>query len=79
MLDLKEANVRQTRFYQEILQEGEASIVLRLLARQCGPLSATQQEQVRSLSIGQLEALSDALLDFTAIADLDAWLRENIA
>jgi predicted transposase/invertase (TIGR01784 family) len=95
MLDLKEANLRQTRFYQEILQEGlqagrqeglqagrqegESSIVMRLLDRQCGALSVEQQDQVRSLSIAQLEALSEALLDFTAIADLDAWLRENIA
>jgi hypothetical protein len=53
--------------------------VLRLLARQCAPLSATQQEQVRSLSIGQLEALGDALLDFTGIAGLDAWLQEHTA
>jgi predicted transposase YdaD len=73
MLDLRDATLRQTRFYQEVLQEGiqqgEADLV-RLLTRRCGPLSEAQQAQVRALSRQQLEAL----LDFTGIADLEAWL-----
>ena len=39
MLDLKDATLKETRFYKEVLQEGEADLVLRLLAWRCGPLS----------------------------------------
>ena len=74
MLDLKDTTLRETRFYQEVLQEGEAELVLRLLTRQCGSLSQAQQAQVRALSWEQLEGLGEALLDFTGMADLEAWL-----
>ncbi len=32
-------------------------------------------EQIRSLSISQLEELGEALLDFSALSDLRAWLE----
>jgi predicted transposase YdaD len=76
MLDLKEANLTQTRFYQDVLQKGEANLVLRQLQRRCGVLSVTQQELIRSLPVAQLEALGDALLDFGGMADLEVWLKE---
>jgi predicted transposase YdaD len=90
MLDLRTADVTQTRFYQEVFQvrqqegrqigqqegrqEGETDLVLRLLTRRCGLLSPAQEKQIRGLAIGQLEALGEALLDFTGMADLDNWL-----
>ena len=73
MLDIKTADIRQTRFYQEVFQEGreegrqegaqqgEASLLVRLLARNLGPLSEEQETQIRALSLEQLDALGDAL------------------
>jgi predicted transposase YdaD len=57
--------------------QGEAKVTLRLLSRRCGPLSAEQESMVRSLPLGRLEALAEALLDFEGMADLHAWLAAN--
>jgi predicted transposase/invertase (TIGR01784 family) len=89
MLNLKEADITQTRFYQEVLeigekkglqqgmQQGEANLTIRLLKRRCGNLTAIQEEKVRSLSISQLESLGEALLDFQNMSDLENWLQDN--
>jgi predicted transposase YdaD len=82
MLNLREASVRETRFFQEVLQEGrqegEADFALRLLTRRCGEVSIEQTTQIRSMPIEQLESLGEALLDFGGMADLEGWLRENL-
>jgi predicted transposase YdaD len=75
MLNLREADFTQTRFYQEVLQQGKASALLPILTRLCGELSIDHQNQVRALSIDQLEGLTDVLLDFTEIRDLENWLQ----
>ena len=75
MLNLREADVTQTRFYQEVLSRGEANLVIRLLNRRCGKLTPIQEKKVRSLSIPQLESLGEALLDFTGISDLENWFN----
>lgn len=89
MLNLKEADITQTRFYQEVLeigekkglqqgvQQGEANLTIRLLKRRCGNLTAIQEQKVRSLSISQLESLGEALLDFQNMSDLENWLQDN--
>jgi predicted transposase YdaD len=84
MLNLKEADLTQTRFYQEVLQIGrqeglqqEIDLVLRLLSRRCGKLSIAQQDKVRSLPISELENLCEALLDFSGMEDLNEWLKKN--
>jgi predicted transposase YdaD len=59
-------------------QEGEAVVTLRQLNRRCGPLSDTTTAQIQALPLEQVEALADALLDFTGPADLAAWLASNI-
>jgi predicted transposase YdaD len=86
MLDLKEVNLSETRFYQDVLQKGleqglqrEVDLVLRQLQRQCGVLSIDRQELVRSLTITQLESLGDALLDFNGMADLEVWFKANLS
>lgn len=81
--------LEQTRAYREIvaknkpiwLQEGreegrqrEAHFALRLLRRRLGTLTDPQQARIQALSVEQLEDLGEALLDFTAPAELDAWL-----
>lgn len=54
--------------------EGEAKVTLRLLSRRCGPLSETTTNRIQALPLEQLEALAEALLDFTGPDDLSAWL-----
>jgi predicted transposase/invertase (TIGR01784 family) len=57
--------------------EGELNLVLRLLTRRFGPIAAETEAQIRQLSLNQIEALGEALLDFSEPSDLVAWLRSN--
>jgi predicted transposase YdaD len=57
-------------------QAEAAAMTLRQLQRRCGPLSPELQSQIQSLPLAELEALSDALLDFQGAADLTAWLTQ---
>ena len=67
---------------QEGRLEGEASgraaeaavVILRQLNRRCGPLSNATAARIKALPLGQLESLAEALLDFSSLADLAAWL-----
>jgi predicted transposase YdaD len=58
--------------------EGERSLVLRLLARRVGTLPAKIEVQVQELTLPQLEALGEALLDFASAEDLRVWLQQNL-
>jgi len=49
-------------------------LVLRQLRRRIGRLTPAQEGQIHSLGNQDLEALAEALLDFSAAADLDLWL-----
>lgn len=81
MINLREADITQTRFYQQVVEigrnEGEANMVIRLLKRRCGNLSDINIAQVRSLSPSKLESLGEALLDFQGLPDLENWLTSN--
>jgi predicted transposase YdaD len=71
--------LRESPWYQEIEQTGALregrSLVLRLLTRRIGEVAPGRRLQVQALSLLQLEALGEALLDFSGPADLDEWLR----
>lgn len=58
-------------------REGEADLVIRLLRRRVGGISAEQQERIISLPLEQIEELGESLLDFTQLADLEKWLADN--
>jgi hypothetical protein len=58
-------------------EQGARSLIVRLLNRRCGELSAEHLAQVQALSLTQLESLGEALLDFTDIADFEQWLRSQ--
>jgi hypothetical protein len=75
----KEEGLQQglQRGRQEGRQEGETDLVLRLLCRRIGALSASQKKVIRKLSAGKIEALGEALLDFTSPADLTRWLGSH--
>ncbi|GBE91137.1 hypothetical protein NCWK1_0859 [Nostoc cycadae WK-1] len=63
--------------YERGKEEQTQALVLRQLQRRVGNLPDEVRQQVQSLSLEQLEALSEALLDFSAIADLLNWLQAN--
>jgi predicted transposase YdaD len=62
---------------QEGRREGELAIVLRLLTRRFDRIPESVRSQIEALSLTQLESLSDALLDFTSLADLHTWLNSH--
>jgi predicted transposase YdaD len=64
---------------QEGRQKQAQELVLRLLKRRVGELAPEVQERIQSLSLEQLEALGEALLDFTGLEDLLSWLSVNTA
>ncbi len=55
-------------------KQGELALLNRQLNRRFGSLSSQLQQQIENLSIPQLEDLGEAMLDFTSVADLEAWL-----
>jgi hypothetical protein len=57
--------------------EGQRDLVLRQLTRKLGPLDQAMIERVAALTPEALLDLSDALLDFTALPDLRAWLDQR--
>ncbi len=54
------------------------SIILRQLTRRVGELPDPVRSQIDALSITQLESLGEALLDFSNLSDLAAWLTEQV-
>lgn len=75
--------LKETRVYREIKEEGreegreegERKLILRQLQRRVGELPQQVRERVETLCLEQLENLGEALLDFTSVADLQAWLE----
>jgi predicted transposase YdaD len=85
MLDIFNVELKQTRFYQDVFAEGleegrqrEAALVLRLLRRRLGKITVEQEARVRELSVTQLEALGEALLDFAQPEDVTGWFEANL-
>ena len=57
-------------------QKGEAlTLVLRLLSRRVGSLNPELESAIGELSLTQLEALAEALLEFNSLQDLQQWLE----
>ena len=89
---LREDIMRESVIYQDILQqgiqqgvqrgreegrgEGEASLIIRQLTRRFGELPPQLPQQIRSLSLAQLEALGEELLDFTDLSEVIAFIEQ---
>jgi predicted transposase YdaD len=80
--------LRESPWYQEILQEGERrgleqglersrSLLLRLLSRRFGAISEQVRLKIDGLSFDELEALAEAQIDFSGVADLTQWLEQR--
>jgi hypothetical protein len=50
-------------------------VILKFLNRRIGAISPEIETQIRTLSRTQLEALGDALLNFSQPSDLSDWLK----
>ncbi len=74
--------LKETRVYREIKEEGREegreqatfNLVMRQLTKRFGVLSEEMRSSIAALPLPILEDLSEALLDFTSLADLQAWL-----
>jgi flagellar biosynthesis/type III secretory pathway protein FliH len=58
----------------EGLREGQRLVVERMLMRRFGALPLGVRERLATLTADELTALADALLDFTSLAEVEAWL-----
>ncbi len=66
--------MRESVIYQDIVQKEAFRLIGRLLNRRFGEIDSSLIERIRMLSTEQLEALGEALLDFSEVADLVTWL-----
>jgi predicted transposase/invertase (TIGR01784 family) len=73
------SDIKQTRVYQEAIEEGEKkeakNLLLRLVSKRFGKLQDAQIQTINKLTIEKLEELGEALLDFGDVNDLDEWLK----
>lgn len=73
--------LKETRVYREIKEEGReeatVNLVMRLLKKRFGELTPEIRSAITGLPLPVLEDLSEALLDFTSVADLQSWLAER--
>jgi predicted transposase YdaD len=75
--------MQESVIYQDILQKGEErgkkqealQLILRLLTRRFAAIGSEIEQQIRTLSITQLEDLAEALLDFNNQNDLVNYLQ----
>lgn len=82
--------LKETRVYREIKEEGReqgreegleearevmANAISRQLTKRLGNLSEEMRSSISGLPLSVLEDLSEALLDFSSLADLQAWLE----
>jgi predicted transposase/invertase (TIGR01784 family) len=74
-------SIEESRVYQDAKVEGivlgERKLVTRLLNRKVGKLSKPLLTKVEALSLEQLEELSEALLEFSTVANLEEWLNSR--
>jgi len=87
MLNLTEVELKQTRFYQDVFEEGrqegwqegrqhQITMILRMLRRRLGSVGPAQEGRIQALPVAELDALGEALLDFQTSDDLSEWLRQ---
>ncbi|NER50974.1 MAG: Rpn family recombination-promoting nuclease/putative transposase [Symploca sp. SIO1B1] len=76
---LQDEKGRITYAREEALEEGQIiqaiAVVKRLLQKRFGEIPAAIVSQVESLSLAELESLTDEILDFTGLSDVLSWLE----
>ena len=64
---------------EEGREEGHRSLVILLLEQRVGQLPDGVRDRLAQLSLTQLEALAIALLNFSTLTELEAWLESHSA
>jgi hypothetical protein len=80
--DAREAVMNLTNPFIELgkqrgIVQGQTGLVLKLITRRFGAPSPAHEKAIRKLSAEKIEALGEALLDFSGSEDLARWLRQN--
>jgi predicted transposase/invertase (TIGR01784 family) len=77
---LRREIMKESVIYQEWREEAQhdatRSLVLRQLKRQIGVLPDEVESRINALALNQLKDLGEALLDFSALTDLEEWLKK---
>ena len=78
---LSEDIMQESVIYQDIWQKGEQKgeerTIIRQLNRRFGEINPSLIDRIKLLPIENLDMLAEALLDFSALSDLNAWLEQN--
>jgi hypothetical protein len=76
--------IRAAKIYLAIKSEGrkeaarrEKLLILRQLTHKIGEIPEAKRQQIDRLSLDQLEALGETLLDFSSVNSLIEWLDLN--
>ena len=64
-------------FTQQERREAELALILRQLTQRLGEVDPSLSDRIRRLSTEELETLGIALLDFSEVANLVAWLEQQ--
>lgn len=63
--------------HQEGRQAGQQSLIILLLEQKLGELPSSLRDRICQLNLTQLETLAIALLKFSTLIDLEAWLEKQ--
>lgn len=81
MINLSHVDITRTRFYQdgkqEGRQEGEKTLLMRMLTKRFGKLKAAINKKIGQLSLEELEQLADDIWGFNSADDLAHWLADK--
>jgi hypothetical protein len=77
LLDFSNAADLMAWFTQQERREVEIALILRQLTQRLGEVDSSMSDRIRRLSTLALEVLGIALLDFSTVADLVAWLEQQ--
>jgi predicted transposase/invertase (TIGR01784 family) len=77
LLDFSSSADLMAWFTQQERREAELALILRQLTQRLGEVDPSLSDRIRRLSTQQLEALGIALLDFSELANLAAWLEQQ--
>ncbi|NEP10561.1 MAG: DUF4351 domain-containing protein [Symploca sp. SIO2C1] len=62
---------------QQGIEKGKLAIITRLLTKKFGTIEPDVQAKINQLSAVDLDALSEALLDFVDVSALSSWLTQR--
>ena len=64
-----------TKVYQEIRQEAQVALVVKLLRKRFGEPTAEFQTRIEQLSSSELEELVETQVDFRDLSDVQSWFE----